>query len=336
MAKVVGTWEGGRVIQKSNGKSVYYIRKRIQGRLYEVSTGATSLRAALQHLTRFQANPDAYKPGGELPGAALTVSGTFERYLEWCAKPRSEGGNGNSQNWVTQKRRYLKWWSEKLTNDLRRLGRQDVISAMKGETVPHNRLASLKALCSWLRDKEGLLNKSEDVTLDIEIEAPKPAQWKGPPRAITKETFQKTVAKIPHIQYADILHLMANTGIHITEAVRLSNGEGSIEDNILTINHKNGRKHRMMVTPEVAKIAAQVIETGSISVSRLGKAVRQAIKDAKVTPWAPGGLRHSFVSWKVAEGVPLEAIAAYTNHDLATLKKFYNAAAIPLPKATLT
>jgi len=75
MAKVVGTREGGRVVEKSDGTRVYYIRKRLAGKLYEVSTGATTLKAALAHLQRLQANPE---------GAVITI-----RWASWASRSRA-------------------------------------------------------------------------------------------------------------------------------------------------------------------------------------------------------------------------------------------------------
>jgi hypothetical protein len=38
VAKVLGKWEGSRVIGMSRG-AIYYIRKRLGGKLYEMSSG---------------------------------------------------------------------------------------------------------------------------------------------------------------------------------------------------------------------------------------------------------------------------------------------------------
>lgn len=326
MAKVVGQWEGGRVIETKDGKRVYYIRKRIRGRLYEVSTRSSTLKAALAQWERFQANPEAYEPSGALPGVAPTIAAQLDAYLEACLAA------GNSVNWRTQKRRYLTWWAKKLPGDVRRLSRERVLSALDGTTAPHNRLASLKAFCAWLYER-GLLSKAEHVTEDIPIPAPKPAQWSAP-RAISRDVFTATLAKVDDVAYRDILAVIAGTGMHTQEALRLARGKGSITGTTLEILHKNGRRHRMVVEASVAEAVARVQRRGGFSVSRLMKTVKAAADAAGVPRWAPGALRHSVVSWLIGDGASLEAVAAYTNHDVATLKKFYNVAAIPRP-ATL-
>jgi integrase len=323
MAKVVGRWEGGRVIEDARGKQVYYIRKRIRGRLYEVSTRASTLKAALAQWHRFQENPEAYEPSGALPGKAPTVTGQLDAYIEACH------GAGNSQNWRYQKRRYLEWWAKQLPGDVRRLTREKVLAALDGTTAPHNRLAALKAFCAWLHDR-GLLSKTEHVTEDIPIPAPRPAQWSAP-RAISREAFAATMAKVEDVAHRDVLTVLGGTGMHTQEALRLAHGKGSISETTLTIFHKNGRQHRMTVEAPVAEAVARMMGRGGFSVSRLLKAVRDAADAAGVARWAPGGLRHSVVSWLVADGASLEAVAAHTNHDVGTLKKYYNVAAIPRP-----
>lgn len=323
MANVVGQWEGGRVIEKKDGTQVYYIRKRINGRLYEVSTGCTKLKPALAQWARFQSNPEAYEPSGALPGKTVTIAGHVDAYITACEEA------GNSQNWRYQKRRYLDWWAKLLPGDLRRLTREKVLEALDGTTAPHNRLAALKAFCAWLSAR-GLLSKAEHVTEDIPIPAPKPAQWSAP-RAISRAAFDATLAKVTDAEYRDVLTVLAGTGMHTMEALRLSRGQGSINGATLEILHKNGRRHRLEVEPHVAEAVARMQKAGGFSVSRLMAAVRKAADDAKVPRWAPGALRHSVVSWLIAAGATLEAVAAYTNHDVATLKKFYNVAAIPRP-----
>lgn len=43
-------WEGGFVRVSKSGKKTYYILRRIKGRKYELSTRASTLRAAMKEL----------------------------------------------------------------------------------------------------------------------------------------------------------------------------------------------------------------------------------------------------------------------------------------------
>src|SRR6266568_631781 len=324
MAKVVGKWLGGRIVEIGSGKQVFYIRKRIAGKLYEVSTGATTLKAALAQWERFQGNPEAFQASGAPKGKPLTVAAYQDDYLAWCAT------EGTSQNWITQKRRYLKWWSKKAPGDVRGYKREALISTLNGTTAPHNRIASLKAFCSWLRDTRGLLTRQEDVTLDIAIPVPTPAQWRGPPRAITREVFTKTLEHIDPA-YVDVVTFLGATGAHTTEALRLAKGQGEVTAQSVTIFHKGGRQHRMAVDPEIVEAANRMRARGGFSVSRLMKAIKDACVKAKVDSWAPGALRHSCATWMIGDGASIEAVATYLNHDIQTLKKYYSVAVIPKP-----
>ncbi len=325
MAQVVGKWEGGRIKQTSDGRRVFYIRKRLGGRIIERSTGATSRHAAMEQWRRFQANPAVWTPGGAPQGEVLSLREHLDSYIDYCTE------KGNSQNWRYQKRRYLEWWRDALPGDCRLWTRARVLSAMEGQAVKHNALAALKAWASWLRNVRGSLTKAEDVTVDIAIPALKPAQWRGAPRAIPREVFDATLAKLGE-PWHTICEVLGATGMHTTECLRLARGHGGMIGGALEILHKSGRRHRMQVAPETAQAVERMQRRGGFSVSRLMHAVAAACVKAKVERWAPGALRHSAATWLIADGAPLERVAAYLNHDLETLKRFYSAAVIPRPE----
>jgi hypothetical protein len=56
------TWEGGFIRHDSKGRKVYVIRRMLNGRNYKVSTRATTLRAAMEQLKRFESDPEHYNP----------------------------------------------------------------------------------------------------------------------------------------------------------------------------------------------------------------------------------------------------------------------------------
>ncbi len=325
MARALGTWEGGRIKQTSDGRRVYYIRKRIGGRLVERSTGATSRTAAMEQWRRFQANPAAWTPGGAPRGEVLSVREHLDSYLDYCREQK-----GNSANWIYQKQRYLEWWAEVLPGDCRLWTRGRVLEALDGQPVKHNALAALKAWATWLRNVRGSLTKAEDVTVDIAIPALKPAQWRGPPRAISRAAFDATLEKLEE-PYHTVCTVLGATGMHTTEALRLARGHGGMVGGALEILHKSGRRHRMQVSPETAEAVTRLQRYGGFGVSRLMRAIKNACIKAKVTPWAPGALRHSAATWLIEAGGSIEAVATYLNHDVETLKRFYSAAAIPRP-----
>jgi len=58
------TWEGGFVRSGAKGRKVYVIHRMIDGRNYKVSTRASTLRAAMEQLKRFETDPENYNPAG--------------------------------------------------------------------------------------------------------------------------------------------------------------------------------------------------------------------------------------------------------------------------------
>lgn len=56
------TWEDGFIRHDSKGHTVYVIRRMINGRNFKVGTRATTLRAAMEQLKRFETDPEHYNP----------------------------------------------------------------------------------------------------------------------------------------------------------------------------------------------------------------------------------------------------------------------------------
>ncbi|PTL79232.1 hypothetical protein [Vitiosangium sp. GDMCC 1.1324] len=73
------TWEGGFIRHDSRGRKVYVIRRMINGRSYKVSTRATTLRAAMEQLKRFEADPEHYNPAGPPYEEAVPGRGRGDR-----------------------------------------------------------------------------------------------------------------------------------------------------------------------------------------------------------------------------------------------------------------
>lgn len=327
---VIGEWEGGSVVQAASGKTVYYIRRRISGTLYEVSTRATKLKAALEHLKRFEANPAAYTPEGDAGPTGLVLD---EELIEKHIADSKMAGT--SAEWRAKKKKYLTWWSAKFDGrDLRTLTLRDLQLSLDGVKARHHRAAVAKALFAWLR-QTGRITRKDDPTLDLKIEQPKPAAWQGRNRAISRADFDATFAKIRSDTYRDVLRALEGTGAHVNEVYRLASGEGEIGSDTLGLSHKLGHLHRMKVSPETVAAAKRLLAGGGFSVSRFAKAVRRAAKEAGVAPWSPGGMRHSVASWLFASGSRLEEISAWLGHlSPATTRKFYAAfSAAPMPNS---
>jgi hypothetical protein len=57
-------WEGGYIRQDKRGRDVYVIRRKVRGKAFKVSTRCHTARAALEHLARFEADPEATTRAG--------------------------------------------------------------------------------------------------------------------------------------------------------------------------------------------------------------------------------------------------------------------------------
>jgi integrase len=329
---IIGQWDGGVVVEKSNGKRVYYIRKRMDGHLFDISTRTSSWKAALAHYARFLDCPAAYTPAGVANpttkgGVALTED-TIEKHLA------ASEADGTSAEWRRKKRIYLERWAEQIgKRDLRSLTHKDFSKMLEGAKARHHRVAAIKHLYAWLRD-EGVITRGEDPTLDLKGGQQKSAAAQGRMRAISRDEFAKTFAKVDSAVYRDVLTVLSGSGAHVEEVLRLAQGQGEIGANTIAFPHKIGRFHRQRVEPFVAQAAQRVRDAGGFSISRLSKTVRQAAKDAVVRPWAPGSMRHSVATWLFEEGSTLEEISQWLGHlSPATTRKFYAAfAAAPIPK----
>lgn len=318
---VVGRWEGGRIVQTKRG-GIYMIRRRINGKLFELSTHSTSKKVALEHLRRFEKNPAAYTASGGAKdvaeGGLVLGDALIKKHLD-AAKDA-----GVSPEWIRDKRIYLDEWAKRLTGrDLRTLSLLDLQQALDGLKARTHRIATIKAFYSWLRES-GLVTRREDPSLDLKVPPAKPAQWTRGERSISREDFAETFDKLsPH--YRDHLLVLGGTGMHVRELHRLAAGIGKVGPSSITIIHKSGRQHTMAVDESVADAAARLQKVrGPFSISKFMAAVRTAAKKAKVKPWSPGSLRHSVGTWLMTEGANAKDVADWLGHaSEATLKRFY-------------
>jgi hypothetical protein len=266
MAKVVGTWEGGRVVEKSDGTRVYYIRKRLAGKLYEVSTGATTLKAALAHLQRFQANPEGYSASGALPGQPVTIQAFQREYLAYCKT------KGNSQDWITQKRRYLSWWREAFPGDLAPQREKLLICVNGQRSSQPDRVA--QGVLFVAPGRCGVLPKGEDATLDLAIPALNRRNGRSSARSRAGVRQDRE-----HVDPActDILTMIAEPDAH-TEAARLAKGQGSVLGT--TLDLPQGR----CSAPHGNRAARQAAVSAGQNLLRLSlmKAIKEASRQGEV------------------------------------------------------
>jgi hypothetical protein len=330
------TWDGGYRRKAKNGKKVFVIYARRGGKLYEISTRATSSDAAAQHWRRFQTDPANYRPEGDAPREALRLDADLGfTFLVW-----SRDSKGNSARHLRDQKKALQWWQDRLgAIDLRAVKTDRILRELDG--VKHGRkqlIATLKTFYGWLRKERHLITTAEDPMFG-QIRAPvsKAAQLTRR-KAIDRKTFLLALNALEGWP-RDALEVLGSTGWHLTELERFARG-GEIERHphtgapvILCPRTKGGNHLRTEIPPAVEPAATRLLEAGQ-AVEYF--AFLRALRDVGAT-FNPGNLRHSVATWAINEGTDPALVSAFLNHrSLATTRKFYATHAVPAKVPTLT
>jgi len=340
MAERTGTWDGGYIHKDGRGRDVYVIRQMINGKRYEVSTRSFSMRAAMDQLKRFQADPEGYDPRGEVrPDPIYLDLQHAEQYLKYSREECE-----NTRAWVTKQRAILSWWAEKLKGiDLRGASvRDSILPALDRAAGVAHKVAVLKGVYSWLRRERREITLAEDPTAGGGLTTPQPKKRHGGgPKAVPREHVE--LAREHLIGgWRDALDLQAATGWHITEVQRFAAG-GEIEPptaqqkeegiaGVLVVEHKSGDQHRTAVSARTLAAAKRLRDRGGLSISWYHRAVKSACKAAGLKkPFGPGVMRHSVATWAVNAGANIRSVSDFLGHrSQSTTKKFYAAFATPL------
>ncbi|HYG68628.1 MAG TPA: tyrosine-type recombinase/integrase [Anaeromyxobacteraceae bacterium] len=335
----IGTWEGGRIWQDKDGRRTYVIHRRVAGRRYAISTRSSSYKAALQHLQRFEADPEGYCANGLKKDEQRLVLDDV-MVDDFIAFSRDE--KRNTAEWVTKQRGYLRWWQERLRNrDLRRLSlRDDLTPALAGASARRQKIEVIKALCSWLRTK-GRMGIAQDATVSLHVGPIRPEQWRRP-KAVPQADLEKVKRHLRQ-PWHDLLTVLTGTGIHLTELYRFctagevaqlppvqrTDGAAAV---LVIPRHKLGHTHRIAISQTVAEAAQRQRDRGGFSKINFYRAIQRACDEAKVPRFAPGQMRHTVATRAVEAGADPATVAAFLGHRSAsTTQRFYSTLAV-LPK----
>lgn len=342
-------WIGGYVIRDSKGHDLYFIRKQINGRRYDVTTACHTMRAAVKQLERFEADPANYRAGGDAPDApVLLTEDLAAEFLTWSRDVRR-----NSGEWLAKQRRYISWWAEKLSGFDLRAGKggrgvsltDHILPALQGQANRQHRIAVLKALYSWLRKEKHVLDVTQDPTFQTLTAPPaRPEQWKRE-KTIPREHYQLAREHLaPH--WRDGMDVQAGTGWHVMELVRFAKS-GSVEPYpragtpgiagvLVCPQTKAGEPIRTAVSADVCNAARRLLERGDYSRERYGMAIASACKAAAIPPFTAGCFRHSVATWAINNGADPATVAAFLNHKSPrTTRRFYATHAVPSKVPTL-
>jgi integrase len=342
MSDKTQTWEGGYVLTDSKGRPCYYIRRQIDGKRHEVSTRAHTLKAALAHLQRFEADAKNYDPAGAKKREPLYITAKLvKEHLDWCRDVK-----GNTPHWVNNKAHYLAWWTEKIGDlDLRRVSLSDHIKpALAGAKGRAHKIATLKFFYAWLRKEQHVIALAEDPTFDmLPVPQAKPAQWKKS-KVIPAEDFE---AARKHMvgHWRDALDVQAGTGWHVTEVHRFAMG-GAVDTYpgtaagvggvLVCPRTKAGDTLRTAVSAEVFEAGKRLLKHGKLSIREYHRTVIAACKAAKVTVFTPGRFRHTVATMAINNGADPAQVAAFLNHKSPqTTKRFYATHSTPAKVSTL-
>ena len=192
-----GKWKGGRTYETGDGRTVYVLRKMVEGVAYELTLDARSEADAEVELSAFRKNPSAYanahrsvelSHASANPGinAVRVDTDTIDRFI------RALEAEGLTDRYIGNVEHYLAAWSYDLKGrDLRRVTVRDLNAVLDSyprqveETETRrvitlaaarkHRISALKSLTAWLR-KRGDLLPGEDASLSLQVPAPKPAK----------------------------------------------------------------------------------------------------------------------------------------------------------------
>lgn len=360
-----GKWKGGRTYRTQEGRTVYVLRKMVQGKHYEITLEARNEMEAEAELALFLRDPGAYQTRSEAArtqndAAVYLDAETVGRFLEYLQ------GQGRTARYVRDVGTYLAAWAEALAGrNLRRLTLQEVLRELaRHKTARKNRITALKSFTAWLREGEAVLPVAEDCTLALKVPPARPAKAfreKGYSMRHVEGIYAaingwesdkygwKGTGRVTDVQpVRDVLCIHAKTGMHSTEIERLARGEGTVTilkehgeiSATIKFVHKSGRVHVQSIDHQTLAAVQRLRARAAAPVeSYIRKVVAKAAARAGMEPVRFGELRHSFVTWASecglevrpkSGGLPLAAVAAVVGHQsAATTKKFYENVRVP-------
>lgn len=350
-------WRGGFIHTVGEGKAarrIYYIRKMIDGRRFELSTKRSTETAALIELERFEKDPIGYSPlADDDQRKPLDLDAELsKRYLRAC----SEDNCPRYWRW----KKLMAWWLSKLASkDLRRLDLvRDILPHIPAKTTNRqSKIVVLKHFFAWMRDVEGgdLINMSEDPTLG-RLHVPQAKAAQGTRRkTFTKAALNRVVTKLrkmKKLDHVDAMIVLGATGWHVTELDRFARGvpgtgierlppgrKAAKGSGVLATIHKVGAAaHRTEVGPQAVLAARRLIARGSVPANLTHvlidlNEIMGLDEDKRVLP---GRARHSVATAAVNAGATMQAVSEFLgHHSPITTRKFYAAFAVTTKVPTL-
>lgn len=307
MAKWLGTWKGGRWYNDRQGKPVYVIERR--GRTVRLNTHDEDL--AVGELARFLEDPASFRPPvTEQRGAVGLTADLITNYLRYQRQERKVGEQHSDATKL-----YLVQWANALRGaDLATITTKELRRHLLAWTTARKpRVIAIKGICTWLVGEDQLPADNAAARLDI----PTSTSTRRPRRARSAQTIESVHARLSGAT-ADVVLVLAKTGMHGEELARLVQRPGAVElvdhpaiKAVLTYPHKrkvNGKHvlHKQSIDQVTLDAVQRLVARGSVP--RLRGSVDRALRRASLAlaidpPVTHGELRHSFTTLARRAGV---------------------------------
>lgn len=157
--------------------------------------------------------------------------------------------------------------------------------------------------------------------------------------AITKEDFEKLVAIATNKRDKALLILLAYTGMREDEMINitLEQYQNRNADNGIMLTHTKGSKNRMCYLHDrvikaiddyltVRKDGCEFLFTSNTAKKLLPTSVFRTFKNLakkadidNAEDFSPHALRHSFISWNIADGANIEIVATAVGHSSSNI-----------------
>lgn len=324
------SWDGGYIRWGKKGP-VYVIEKWVSGIHFHVSTRCRSSGAAHEQWKRFQANPSAYRPSGDVVARLPITAELVLEYRDWMIAVKR-----NSRDWSYSCARFLADWRESFgSRDVRHVTLHGHIepALAKWGTSRRHRIEALKAFCKWLRRK-GLMKASEDPTIDLQVPAAEPAQIRKQ-KAVDEKRVSAVLPYLPE-DARDVLLVLMASGLHLSEVRRFAECGELVKSSkaraTLIYIHKNKRKVPSEIRGRVHVEAAERIKLRGTTPARwtLNGDMRTACEKAGVERFSMGVMRHSFATNAFRKGATTNQVGDALHHaSPETTRRHYIDMAVP-------
>lgn len=290
-----GRWKGGRYYLDDKARPVFFIERRVDGRVRSIRLTTHDPDLALGELARFELAPTAFEVASAVPVKRDTdpVFITAERVDLYLRSIRD-----TVEDHRRARASYLKQWAD-LGLDLRAVDRRGLRTALASFMGGHRgRTEALNAFARFLV-KEGDLATWRPLECHI-----RPAATRAEREAYSLEQLQETFTRLPAGPIRDVFRVRAATGLHHTEIEQLAGApviKGPLPDRgiairdlggkheirgVLQVEHKTHPRHRQPVDAATFEAALRL---------RDGVPDRIVVWEA-LKPLVPSNLRHTFVT----------------------------------------